>query len=166
MPPGRPFRICLVCTGNTCRSPMSEGILKAMAGELGLHHWEIESGGLSAYPGTPASAGSVAAAREDGVDLSGHRASLFTPERARDCDLILVHSGEHYHRVVGWDDELENKTFLLKHFPSPGDPGPHAWVADPIGMESDAYRDTYRELKDDLRRIVSQLREWAEKESS
>ena len=152
------FRICLVCTGNTCRSPMSEGILRALAKERGLSHWRIESGGLSAMPGCPASPGSVAAALEDGVDLSTHSASVFTRARADECDLILVHSGEHYHRVASWSDELAEKTYLIKHFPEPGDPGPGAWVADPIGLDLPAYRDTYRELKAELSRIVNDIR--------
>lgn len=166
MSEGKLFRVCLVCTGNTCRSPMSEGILKALAPEYKLHHWQIESGGLSAFPGASASPGSVAAALEDGVDLRSHRATLFTLSRARECDLILVHSGEHYHQVLSWGEELEAKTFLLKHFPRPGDPGPGAWVADPIGLDPSAYHDTYWELEADLRRIVPQIRKWAKEGSA
>jgi protein-tyrosine-phosphatase len=143
---------------------MSEGILKSQLERLGLQHWRIESGGLSAYPGAPATEGSIVAARRDGVDLSAHRATAFTPERARACDLILVHSGEHYHRVATWGDDLAEKTFLIKHFPNPGDPGPQAWVADPIGMEQEVYLETYRELKEDLLRIVPEIQRWAGEE--
>lgn len=160
----KPLRICLVCTGNTCRSPMSEAILKAEAEKYGLP-WHVDSAGLSAYPGAPASEGSVWAASRDGVDLRGHRASLFTPERARDCDVILVHSGEHYHRIATWGDDLADRTFLIKHFPEPGDPGPAAWVEDPMGQELGAYLDTWRELKSALGRIVPDLRIWAEERS-
>lgn len=160
----RTLRVCLVCTGNTCRSPMSEGILQSEVDRLGLP-WHVESGGLTAYPGVPATDGSVMAAREDGVDLRSHRASLFTPERAREFDLILVHSGEHYHRIATWGDDLAERTFLIKHFPEPGDPGPQAWVADPIGLDLEAYLDTWRELKQELIRIVPGIKHWAEESS-
>jgi protein-tyrosine phosphatase len=166
MPEAKRLRICLVCTGNTCRSPMSEGLLKALAKEQGLDHWQIESGGLSAFAGAPASPGSVIAALEDGVDIRSHRASVFTLPRARECDLILVHSGEHYHHVLHWSDDLAEKTYLLRHFPGHGDPGPEAWVADPIGLELSAYVQTYRELKEKLRRIVPQIRNWAGEEAA
>lgn len=140
---------------------MSEGILKVLAEDLDYWHWQIRSAGLAAYPGAPPSPGSVAAALEDGVDIRSHRATLFTPADARACDLILVHSGEHYHQVLSWGDELEDKTFLIKHFPEPGDPGPQAWVEDPIGLELPAYRATFRELKQILTRIVPDIRKWA-----
>jgi protein-tyrosine-phosphatase len=156
-----PLRICLVCTGNTCRSPMSEGILKTLAEDQDYWHWQIQSGGLAAYPGAQPSPGSVAAALEAGVDIRSHRATFFTAAEARACDLILVHSGEHYHQVVSWGDDLAQKTFLIKHFPEAGDPGPKAWVEDPIGLELPAYRATFRELLEVLTRIVPEIRKWA-----
>lgn len=143
---------------------MSEAILKAKVAERGLT-WQVDSGGLSASPGYPASEGSVLAAQQDGVDLRGHRSTLFTPQRARDCDLILVHSGEHYHRIATWGDDLAEKTFLLKHFPEPGDPGPAAWVEDPIGLDLDDYLATWRELKNTLGRIVPDIEIWANERS-
>lgn len=161
---GRALRVCLVCTGNTCRSPMSEAILKAEVAKRGLP-WHVDSGGLLAANGAPASEGSVLAARRDGVDLSGHRSTLFTPERAEQCDLILVHSGEHYHRIATWSDHLAEKTFLLKHFPEPGDPGPEVWVEDPMGLDLEDYIDTWRELKTVLGRIVPDIELWASERS-
>jgi len=142
---------------------MAEGILKELAREAGFDHWQIESGGLSAYAGAPPSEGSVIAARETGIDIAAHQASLFDHLKALTCDLILVHSGEHYYQVLSWDDSLESKTFLIKHFPQSGDPGPEAWVADPIGQNLDAYRATFRELEAHLRRIVPEIEMWAGK---
>jgi protein-tyrosine-phosphatase len=140
---------------------MSEGILKNLAREAGHDHWHIESGGLSAFAGAPPSDGSVIAARERDIDIGAHRATVFDHLKACTCDLILVHSGEHYYQVLSWDDNLESKTFLLKHFPEPGDPGPEAWVEDPIGQNLDAYRATFRELEAHLKRIVPEIEMWA-----
>jgi len=144
---------------------MSEGILKVLAEDQDYWHWQIQSGGLAAYPGAPPSAGSVTAALEEGVDIRSHRATLFTAADARACDLILVHSGEHYYQVRSWGEDLEPKTFLLKNFPHPGDPGPQAWVDDPIGLELPAYRATFLELKEVLTRIVPEIRKWAGEET-
>ena len=155
------MRVCLVCTGNTCRSPMSEGILKALASERGLAHWEVCSFGLQAFEGAPATPHAVTVAREHDIDISGHRARLLEPSEALHCDVILVHSGEHFHRVLSWGDVFEKKTFLLKLFPHSGDAGPEAWVADPIGQDLDAYRRTFMELDEVLRRIVPQIEKWA-----
>jgi protein-tyrosine-phosphatase len=142
---------------------MAEGILKELAREAGHDNWHIESGGLSAFTGALPSEGSVIAARENGIDITAHQASVFDHLKALTCDLILVHSGEHYYQVLSWDDSLESKTFLIKHFPAPGDPGPEAWVADPIGQSLDAYRATFRELEAHLRRIVPEIEVWAGK---
>ncbi len=149
-------RICLFCTGNTCRSPMSEGILRDL---LSSHsaRWRVQSGGLHAFEGAPASSESVAVAREYGVDIAAHRARVFSPERARACELILVHSGEHLHRIASWGDDIAAKVFLMKAYPVAGDPGPEAWVADPIGQGVEAYRRTFLELDEVLRRIVPQI---------
>jgi protein-tyrosine phosphatase len=155
------LRICLVCTGNTCRSPMSEGILRGLADVKQLTGWQIESGGLYAFNGAPATRYAIAAAREHGVDISNHRARFFDAERAGGCDLILVHSGEHLHQIARWGGQVAARTFLLKHFPRPGDPGPEAWVADPIGLDFDSYRSTFLELDEVLRRIVPQIQAWA-----
>lgn len=140
---------------------MSAAILKALAVEAGHAHWQIDSGGLSAWPGAPASSGSVVAAGERGLDIRDHRASAFDVARAAGCDLILVHSGEHYHTILTWDERFEENTFLISRFPEPGDPGPEAWIADPIGMDQDAYRKTFEELERYLRRIVPRIEAWA-----
>jgi protein-tyrosine-phosphatase len=140
---------------------MSEGILKDLVSRKQLHHWHIESGGLHALGGAPATTNAVRAASELDIDISGHRARPFDPERAAECDLILVHSGEHLHRIASWGPEFEQKTFLLKSFPVSGDGGPEFWVEDPIGQELDRYRATFMELDEALRRIVPRIHAWA-----
>ena len=159
----RPYTICVVCTGNTCRSPITEGILKQVAHESGHTTWTISSGGLYARGGEYPSEFGVEAALENGIDISDHRATPFDRARAEICDLILVHSGEHMMDIGSWDEPAVGKTFLLKHFPVPGDPGPKAWVEDPIGQNLDRYRGTYLELDEVVRRIVPHIRDRAEK---
>ncbi|HET9870670.1 MAG TPA: low molecular weight phosphatase family protein, partial [bacterium] len=67
-------KIVFVCTGNTCRSPMAEGLLKKAAAEAGLA-LQVASAGLAAFPGLPAAPEALEACREKGVDLSGHLTS-------------------------------------------------------------------------------------------
>jgi len=70
-----------VCTGNTCRSPMAEGICRALAEEKG---WSIQavSCGLAAFPGDPAAPYAVEAARKYGADLTMHRSRPLSPTMA------------------------------------------------------------------------------------
>ena len=129
-------------------------------------NWHISSGGLYAYSGAPPSKFGVDAALEHEVDISDHRATLFDRARAETCDLILVHSGEHMMEIGSWGDSAASKTFLLKHFPSPADPGPMAWVEDPVGQNLDRYRWTFLELDEVVRRIVPHIRDRAERGES
>ena len=156
------YSICVVCTGNTCRSPITEGILKQVAQTSGHSDWHISSGGLYARGGEFPSEFGVEAALEQGVDISSHRATPFNATRAATCDLILVHSGEHLMEIGSWGEPAVGKTFLLKHFPVLGDPGPSAWVEDPIGQNLDRYRATFLELDEVVRRIVPYIRDRAE----
>lgn len=162
----KPYRICLVCTGNTCRSPITEGILKQVAQSSGHTNWHISSGGLYARGGELPSEFGVEAALEQGVDISSHRATPFNIESATTCDLILVHSGEHLMEIGSWGELAVSKTFLLKHFPVLGDPGPSGWVEDPIGQNLDRYRSTFLELDEVVRRIVPYIMDRTEKGES
>lgn len=159
----RPFRVCVVCTGNTCRSPMAEGILQMLAERAGVTGWEIVSGGIAAFDGSPAAVNAIEVASAHGIDISNHQARHFDEDAARLCDVILVHSAEHLGAVASWSPEIATKTFLLKAFPQPGDQGPAYSVSDPIGGDLDRYRNTFMELDEALRRIFPRLREWAEK---
>ena len=80
--------IIFLCTGNTCRSPMAEGLFRAHNGEekTGL---TAASAGLYTENGLPASATAVAAAGERGADISAHRSQQLTAEIARYKDAPL-----------------------------------------------------------------------------
>ncbi len=83
------MKVIFVCTGNTCRSPMAEGLFKAFLNRQGIDGVEISSAGLAAFPGAPASEKSVAAMAELGIDISAHRAVPLSPEML-DADRIIT----------------------------------------------------------------------------
>ncbi len=77
-----PGHILVVCTGNICRSPMAEGLLKhALAGQPGpLASLKVLSAGVATRPGEPVSEHSVTALKKTGIDISGHRSCPLTQE--------------------------------------------------------------------------------------
>lgn len=85
-------RILFVCLGNICRSPLAEGVFRAVAEaeREGLGWLVIESAGTGSWHvGEPPDARAIEAARERGIDISGLRARQIRPDDFDSFDLIL-----------------------------------------------------------------------------
>lgn len=135
------MRILMVCSGNTCRSPMAAAILERRLAEAGPAGVVVSSAGTGALEGAPASEGAWLVSLEENLDLSAHRARLLTRALVEDADLILAMSPAHLGRVE--DLGGSGKAFLLPAFA--GDPDTRE-VGDPYGGGVASYRHTFREL--------------------
>lgn len=134
------MQILIVCTGNTCRSPLAEVLLRhRLAAHPTLASSVVISAGTGAWGGTPASEGSYLVALERGLDLSAHRATPLTPELVRQADLILTMGRSHAAAVMAMGGREKVHT-LVDFAGRPGDLP--ADVADPIGGDVAAYRHT------------------------
>ncbi len=147
------MNILFVCTGNTCRSPMAETLLREALAAKGNTQVSVSSAGTGAWDGAPASEGAYLVALENGLDMSNHRARLLTREIVRDADLILVMSGHHLARVA----ELGggHKVHLLGSY-SGREPG-RTEVSDPYGAEIDSYRATFAEHRELIGGVMSRV---------
>ncbi|HQW67113.1 MAG TPA: hypothetical protein PLJ23_08725, partial [Gemmatimonadales bacterium] len=95
------MQILIVCTGNTCRSPLAEVLLRhRLAAHPTLASSVVISAGTGAWGGTPASEGSYLVALERGLDLSAHRATPLTPELVRQADFFLSMGRSHAAAVM------------------------------------------------------------------
>lgn len=146
-------RVLFVCTGNICRSPLAEVLLRREIESRGLDDLEVMSAGTGAWDGAPASEGAYLVALEHGLDLSSHRARLLAREQVQQADLVLTMARHHRARVqeLGGDD----RTFVLGEFA--GRTGPEAEVSDPFGGDLDLYRDTFAELEILVRNAADRL---------
>jgi protein-tyrosine-phosphatase len=88
--------IIVVCTGNVCRSPIAEGLLRAiLQARFGDAAPSVASAGTAGWVGSGADPGSIQAASELGIDISAHRARQMRADEIRSAHLVLAMGGEH-----------------------------------------------------------------------
>jgi len=130
----RPLAL-FVCTGNICRSPMAEYLLRAQLGPDSV--WQVESAGLMAGPGNPASPAAVQALAESGIDLRSHRSRQLDARLMARATVILVMTAAQKDAIVSRFPETAGKVHLLKSFDLSE---PDLDIADPIGSPVAGYR--------------------------
>lgn len=108
------LNILFVCTGNTCRSPMAEGLLRKLSAERGIE-LGVRSAGVSAITGTSMSRHAAAILREEGFEGS-ITSSQLTEEMVNWADLILTLTRSHKQHVLHYYPEAVDKTYTLKEY--------------------------------------------------
>ncbi len=112
----------MVCLGNICRSPLAEGILKSKIERESLD-WTVDSAGTSSWhiEEIPHK-GSIAIAKENGIDITNQRGRQFSVRDFEEFDLILAMDSENYQNIVqlAKDKLQEVKVELLLNYAYPG----------------------------------------------
>lgn len=158
------FNILFVCTGNTCRSPLAKGILEKMLKESGVDFIEVESAGMGAFEGNPASSYAVETTLARDIDLSFHRSRRLNKEILRKADLVLAMSNEHLQEIKKLDEKSFEKTHLLKSFPRKIE-NKNFSIADPMGKGLDEYNLCFIQMEKEIKRIFPKLIELANKKT-
>ncbi|AKU18423.1 low molecular weight protein-tyrosine-phosphatase [Luteipulveratus mongoliensis] len=158
-----PYRICVVCTGNICRSPMGEVILTSMLTDAGLaDRVAVDSAGTGDWHvGDPADRRTVRALHDGGYDCSSHRASHLTPPDLGSRDLVLVADSGHLHDVqrmarhIDADPEIR----LLREFDPAAVAAGTLEVDDPYYGDADDFARCFAEVRDACAGVVEHVRD-------
>ena len=139
-------KIVFICTGNTCRSPMAEGLFKSLNGEqkTGL---EAISAGIFTNNGMSASENAVIVAKELGADISNHKSQMLNGDIVNDAKYLVCMTGAHYDQILLKFPNVSDKLFTL----SPTD------IDDPFGGNIDEYRSCATQIKSAVESIIERL---------
>ncbi len=89
------MNILFVCTGNTCRSPMAEGLFRKLLADKNINDITCSSAGLFAMTGDEVTDKSVRACERFGVDISAHRARRITAYVLDETDKFVCMTPDH-----------------------------------------------------------------------
>lgn len=159
------MRILFVCSGNTCRSPMAQALLrKALSVEpsLGLLNGNrVESAGLQAFSGQAPSPEAVEVMRDHAIDLSTHRARRLTEQMMDESDLIITMTRSHCRQLQNDYPFRRQNIWLLSELAGFDEID----IEDPFGLGIKEYARTAILLKNMIdkmlkRTINNSLRGW------
>jgi protein-tyrosine phosphatase len=149
--------IVIVCTGNTCRSPMAEAMCRKMiADRLGCEPAELDdhgvmvmSAGLSAMMGARPSPEGVTVLEKMGLSLSDHESQPLTAQLVRHADMIWTMTRSHRLAIASQWPEALGRTFVLSEDQTD--------IADPIGGPLEFYERCAQQIKAELEKRVKKL---------
>ncbi|QGU00720.1 hypothetical protein SYNTR_2126 [Candidatus Syntrophocurvum alkaliphilum] len=147
--------VLFVCTGNTCRSPMSQALfLKYLRqSSLNSNDFKVYSAGIYAMDGMPASEEAIKTLEKEGIDLSNHQSRVIDDKLIKKADLILTMTRNHKELLIDQYPYKADYIFTLSDYSQDIEED----VVDPFGQDRQAYYECYLQLKGLIQKTIKKL---------
>jgi len=151
------YLITFICSGNICRSPMGEGILKKIISVSKYKNIvDVNSAGTLNIPHAPAHINALKVSEDNKIDINAHISKHVQTKIVRESNLIIAMALDHYAYLRRKYPAFKNKIVLLKQWKkSRALTNPS--ISDPIGHNEEYFLDTYKEIDSEINRISPYL---------
>lgn len=150
------MNIMFVCTGNTCRSAMAEGLAKKEIENKRLDI-NVSSSGIFAMDGEHASYNSVAIMKEYDVDILMHKATSIENSNIENMDIILCATMNHKQQVILRYPSLKEKVYTMKEYAGLDKNGEDTDIGDPWGYDINTFRICAAEISLCVDKIIEKI---------
>ncbi len=150
------IKFLFVCTGNTCRSPMAEGMFRKYLAEklqcevdhLDKIGYKALSAGVMDIVGSPASAEAITVCAAKGIDIKAHKSKQLSHQLVEESDIIFAMARMHRQRITALSPEVVNRCVLLAE---------NKDIPDPIGQPQHVYNNCAEQIEKGVKKRIGEL---------